>query len=530
MAPRARQRHQIVLQPKQLQLLDYMLAVGPEAPTIIGYGGARGGGKSGAIRRVALLVAEHYRGIKLLIVRRVYSDVAANHIEPMLAEFPHLREFYEATKKQISLPNGSVIAFGYAETAGDVKRKFRGLELHHIFVDQAEQFSEAELAEIRMAARWPAVAPSRTKLGLFFNPGGIGNAYLRRVFYLREYEGMEKPHEYAFIQAYGWDNYEWFRGQVEATQRNFYSDDWSDERRFRAFIEETSYGRSLNALPPSLRKGHLLGSFDSFEGQYFAGVLDENFIHLKADQQSMIRPWWNRWIAMDWGFAHFAAVIWFASGRLSPEEAQRWLGIRTNTQIEVVVAYRELVVNQTPEKELAQMIVDRSVADDNIQRFYLSPDAWAKKGSANTIAEQITEVMDASRMPRPEPADNDRVGGWRNIYDGLRQTIALRKGARVMPGPLLMIGPECPELASALPLLTRHPDKTEDVLKTDTKYDDVADCFRYGYKSWIDAPNKPIAERAEEVYDSYEDPTMKHIAMLRFKQKQVKMTQKGFYR
>ena len=48
------------------------------------YGGAKGGGKTWAVRTKALLGAYNYAGIRILILRRTYPELQSNHIEPML--------------------------------------------------------------------------------------------------------------------------------------------------------------------------------------------------------------------------------------------------------------------------------------------------------------------------------------------------------------------------------------------------------------------------------------------------------------
>jgi hypothetical protein len=48
----------------------------------------------------------------------------------------------------------------------------------------------------------------------------------------------------------------------------------------------------LNELPQSIRAGHLLGSFESFAGQYF---LDESKCILSVNEtDELIQPWWTR--------------------------------------------------------------------------------------------------------------------------------------------------------------------------------------------------------------------------------------------
>src|SRR5579859_811400 len=166
---------QLKLQPKQsllLELCDNSVA------TTIGYGGSRGGGKSGALRRIMLLRRLANPGSTGLIFRRVYDDLKKNHIDKFFSEFPELFKFYRSTDHEIVLPsvNGlppSRIVFGYAETEAEVKRKFHGVEYMDMFVDQAEQLSENEIKIMKSANRWPGVGRYQCKFVLFFNPGGV---------------------------------------------------------------------------------------------------------------------------------------------------------------------------------------------------------------------------------------------------------------------------------------------------------------------------------------------------------------------
>ena len=47
----------------------------------IAFGGARGGGKSWAVRVKAVLLCYRYPGIKVMIVRKTYPELRANHIQ-----------------------------------------------------------------------------------------------------------------------------------------------------------------------------------------------------------------------------------------------------------------------------------------------------------------------------------------------------------------------------------------------------------------------------------------------------------------
>ena len=78
----------------------------------IAYGGARGGGKSWAVRAKAKLLALRYPGIKVLIVRRSLRELQNNHIDPLRQELGQTAK-YRAGDKRFKFPNGSTICFGY---------------------------------------------------------------------------------------------------------------------------------------------------------------------------------------------------------------------------------------------------------------------------------------------------------------------------------------------------------------------------------------------------------------------------------
>ncbi len=181
--------------------------------------------------------------------------------------------------------------------------------------------------------------------------------------------------------------------------------------------------------------------------------------HVVRAEQIDWKPWWPRWISMDWGFEHPAAVYWHAQGQWETAGHADAGGERANAQGKGVVTYREYVTHRTPPRELAREIVARCVAgsgnngsgdaarvlgsgadryagreipryarDDNenqrrggyerekIDAIYLSPDAFARRTDEASIAEQMGDIFAAAELPRPVPADDDRVGGWMLMY------------------------------------------------------------------------------------------------------------------
>jgi hypothetical protein len=129
-----------------------------------------------------------------------------------------------------------------------------------------------------------------------------------------------------------------------------------------------------------------------------------------------------------------------------------------------VVTYREFVQNGLSPRMLAQAIVERC-GRENIREVFLSPDAFAHRTAEASIAEQLGDVLVANGLPRPTPADDDRVGGWQWMYQ------LLENDSWVMTD-------NCSKLIDCLPQLVRDDRRIEDIRKVDG--DDPADAARYG--------------------------------------------------
>ena len=83
----------------------------------VAFGGARGGGKSWAVRTKAKLLAVRYAGIKILIVRRTYPELTNNHISILRSELLGLAR-YSDKDKVLRFQNGSAIHFAYCAKDG----------------------------------------------------------------------------------------------------------------------------------------------------------------------------------------------------------------------------------------------------------------------------------------------------------------------------------------------------------------------------------------------------------------------------
>lgn len=254
----------------------------------IGYGGARGGGKSWAVRAKAIMLALKYPGIHMLIVRRTYKELEGNHIR-ILKNMTLGIAKYNQTDKLLTFFNGSTIEFMYCARDADLDR-LQGLEYDVIFLDEAAQLSEYQMKAIVATMRGVNDFPKRCYFTC--NPGGQGHAYIKRVFIDRQFLPTEDPDEYTFIQALVDDNTALMEAQPE-------------------------YLQQLEALPKKLREAWRFGRWDVFEGQVFGEFADDIEHYKDRRWTHVIDPFdipdtWTIYRGFDWGYAKPFSVGWYA--------------------------------------------------------------------------------------------------------------------------------------------------------------------------------------------------------------------------
>lgn len=523
---------EIKLQPKQVQALD--LIEGAKA-SWIGVGGGRGGAKSGGFQRIMLVRRTNLPGTIGAILMRNYDQVKRYHVDPMLRDYPELEPFYHKTESKMVLPMESgppsEIHFTYAESLDDVIRRFRSANYYDVLVDQAEQFTEAELREIKQCVRSKGAPLGACKFGLAFNMGGVGIGFLRSKFHLKEYGPNEKAEDFAFVHVHPWDNVEWVRSALEEdglTEDDYY-DVFTEEQRMEYCATRGDYGRNLVAQDEALQKRDWLGSWESLEGAFFGRVFDRDATVIEPEQVvQLIKPWSKLWMSQDWGKGHYCTTQWHARVDISVEEAKRILGWETTKPIRAVVTYREYIAGgaaeadeggtrEIAEQDIAEQIVKRTPEEERERNsnFFLSPDAFemsVRRANQSKISELIGKVLRAAGLPAPSKADNARVDGWSLMYNMLLATKRRGIGA----DDCWLISTLCPELYNAIPLLMRDPKKLDDVLKTDKTSakieQDAADTARYGLKSMLSPGKKPKAVLiAEAVAKAHQLATQRYI-------------------
>lgn len=431
----------IQLQPKQKLCAEMML----ETPEIL-FGGAKGGGKSGGMRRIFLSRRFKFPGSTAGIFRKTFPELESNHIQPLFREYPALRPYYNESKKLLSLPNGSSIAFRFAANVNDLDKQ-QGAEYDDLGIDEVGQWTEEMYTKLRGSARSskPGIKP---RILLTGNPGGIGHSWLKRIFIQRKFTDRERPEDYGFIQALVQDNQ-------------------------ALMLNDPDYVHRLNAEKnEALRRAYLFGDWDIIAGAYFGELRKEIHVCTPFD----IPKHWKKFGAYDYGYGHPAAFGWFACD----EDGN-------------VYMYRELVQAKTRVDQFAAKV--KELEDpNNLEYIVAGLDCWVEKNSgltlknvAPTIAEEFMNhgiSLSKASIGRIQGAVQMRnYLAWEDLPDGREQ-------------PRFKMFSTCPVTFDCLTRMEHDPDRIEDVLKVDAVEgdpltgDDSYDMARYALMS-----RPPLTER-----------------------------------
>ena len=423
-------RLQIKLGKPQPKQKEFMMATAK----YVAFGGARGGGKSWSVREKAKRLAIKWAGIKILIIRKTYTDLRDNHILPLRADLPDALAPYKETDKAFVFRNGSRIKCSYFANDADALQ-YQGQEYDVIFLEEATQFSEMVFNVLKACLRGANSFPKR--MYLTCNPDGIGFLWVKRLFVSRDYLEGEKPEEYMFIQSLVDDN--------EILMRM-----------------NPDYVEQLNSLPEDMRKRWRYGSWDVAEGQYF-GEFDRR-IHT-CEPFDVPREW-RRYISIDYGL-DMLAVYWIAvdSGR--------------NCYV-----YREFCEPNLRISSAAQAILERTPEGEVIYATLAPPDLWNRSQETGKSKALIFGESGLS-LTR---SNNDREAGWLAIKELLKQDE--EGNAR------LHIFSTCPKLIKNLPELLRDPKHPTDTANEPHEITHSPDALRYFAIYWTrpaeEAPPKRV--------------------------------------
>lgn len=433
----------------------------------IGFGGARGGGKSDAIVGDWLSHEAIYgRDAIGICVRRSRTELVELIERAKLILVPLGHKWHESDK-YFRGPGGGRLRFAYLERDDDAAA-YQGHGYTRFYGEEIGTFPrEKPIAMMTATLRSGNGVPCQMKNTC--NPGGAGHQWVKARYRLDSHPDGFKLFTFEFKNP--------FTGRKITRNRIFIPSRVDDNR----YLGDEYVAGLFQVGSEALVRAWLTGDWSAVEGAFF----DQWRPHVHVQDPFDIPPSALRFRSMDWGSAAPFSVGWWA---VLPEPIQRPYGVTLPRGC--MVRYREWYGKgeKLTAEDVADGIKEREAeAGEKMDYGVLDPSAFAQDGGPS-IAERMF-----NRGVMFKPGDNKRVarrgamGGW----DQMRARIKgeADDGTR----PMVVCFSHCRASISTVPVLQHDADKPEDV---DTEQEDhAADEWRYACMSrpWVRAlPVDPV--------------------------------------
>jgi phage terminase large subunit len=420
-----------VPQPKQLQFhaaareCDH-----PQGPTQVGFGGARGPGKShGIVAQAAIDDCQRFEGLKVLYLRKIQKNAREQFEDLRRSVLRYTIHIF--ANGVVHFPNGSRIFLGHFRNEADIDQ-YLGIEYDLIVIEELTTLSLVKYRALRDSNR-TSKPGFRPRIYASFNPGGIGHAWVKATFVVPSRKRQESDTRFIF-------------GTVE--DNKFHDPDYQKK------LEENT-GWRLQA--------YRYGDWDIAAGQYFSNWRYEAIVK----QNIQIMPGSEVWCSVDYGFQH-------------PTTA--YLLSEHDGKIQVIDEHwRRHGLVPEHAADIKRMLARHSLSLGQVRTFVAGHDVFNKKGteSGKTVANEYAEHD--IRLTR---ANIDRVSGAAFLLKLLGRDADPRNNVGAI-APSIEIDARCEKLVENIPTLQHDPNHPEDVLKVNIDDDgnggdDPYDGLRYG--------------------------------------------------
>lgn len=418
-----------VAQPKQLEFHAACRECDLEGgPTQVGFGGARGPGKShGLFAQVALDDCERFDGLKVLYLRKVAKNAREQFEDLRRSVLRNTKHEYKSQAGTIIFANDSRILIGHFKNESDIDN-YLGLEYDIIVIEEATSLTLTKYKALRDSNR-TSKEGFRPRLYASTNPGGVGHAWFKERFIKPARDNKEVDTRFIFATV--------------------------DDNKFL----DADYKKKLEENTGWKLKAYRWGDWDIAAGQFFT-TWNHN-IHVRNDIK--IIPGATYWCSLDHGFNHYTTCYLM----------QRHDGL---TYVVDEYAMRKQLVS-TNAQGIKEMLQRHGLKPNNLAYFVAGADCFAVRGvdNTNTIADEY-----AKAGIYLQPANIDRISGASRIL----QMLGDNRDENPIE-PKLFFSNRCHRAIECIPVMEHDPKRPEDVLKVDMDEegnggDDAYDGVRYG--------------------------------------------------
>ena len=424
------------------------------------YGGAKSGGKSYILRwaLIKLLLkwaGQGHRNVRVGLFCENFPVLKDRQVTKIATEFPDwLGKLSESNVHGLSFVLAPAFGGGIIALRNiDDPSKYASSEFAAIAIDELTKNPAEVFSQFRSIVRWKGI--EETKIFAGSNPGGIGHAWVKKLWIDRDFPKEESEADrFHFVKALVSDN-----PHVAA-----------------------SYIRTLEALPEGLRKAYLEGSWDIYEGQFFNEWREDK--HVVTPFQ--IPDSWRKFRTID-------------HGRTKPT-AGYWVAVDHDGTLYV---YREHYRAGQDADQNAMQIAEASINHETQKQepyaFTLLDSACFSKQGGETIAE-IYERNGVQAQPWPK----NRKAGWNLFHEYLRhgeEPDPEHPGQVRMRQPKLRFFSNCKHAIRTIPSLVFDDNDPEDLDSNgeDHAADAIRGALEFLHEGRSPLPKNPLEQTLENL-------------------------------
>jgi len=327
------------------------------------------------------------------------------------------------------------------------------------------------------------------------NPMGRGWPFIKRLFV------DKKPMREMDAEFYSPGDYSYIHSTVEDNPYQF---------------KDKEYVRKLLASPN--RQKVYYGDIKTVSGNYFGEVFDPER-HIQPRSAFKFLNYQSFVIGWDYGFGHYAVILWLTKAILHPQEKWGWLKPRT-----VNVFTRELVLREKEPKDQVDALISAIPVErdehgevigftEQVDSIHFSWERFNRTTSQYTVAQEVTDLLATRNLPHVTSSNHvERIAGWTKMHGAFQEDelflLAVEQGTNQ----------GCPCLQEAIPALIRGDGVTvsmEDVVKPKglSLNDDCGDAARYAIAGLLIEPDqKPANQKRQEEIAAIQDPMARAVA------------------
>lgn len=463
----------------------------------VGFGGARGGGKSDAVIGDWLSHEDLYGQHAIGMAFRRERTQLVELIERARQVLRPLGHVWHEQDKYFRGPKGGRLRFTYLERDSDADA-YQGHSYTRLYPEEMGTFPlEAPINKLQATLRSGHGVPCQMKGTC--NPGGPGHQWVKERYKLAEHPKGLEVFKTEFVNP--------FTKARMTKSRVFIPSKVTDNQ----YLGDDYVANLFQVGSEALVRAWLEGDWSVVEGAFFDCW----------DKKHVIRPielpqWWGRFRSGDWGSAKPFSIGWWAVAT-DPHPHPDGFTIPRGALIRYREWYGKKSANvglKYTAEQVAKGVIERTPKDEEIAYTAFDPSVFSEDGGPS-----LFERMQKAGLKGIRPADNKRIaqyghmGGWDQMRDRmLGDDWEIHEGVlrptRPDWRPMIYCFDTCRDSIRTIPALQHDDLKPEDL---DTEGEDhAADEWRYACMSRPYTRQKPQKARPIEDQPTWNERFARH--------------------